>query len=316
MIRRGLAAVALLYAALPATAGVPDPSYRDLTQAFASFADRTAGLPDADRATRFIAEVAPLFPDFYKPQDGETPEKYSSRLLVALKDFPAIRARYLAAQAAFPATYAAGLAHMRQAFADFRAPDETVFLHSLGELDGGTRRFHKRNVMLFGADGIARYHDLEALGPFFDHELFHVEHARVFADCEAVWCGLWQEGLATYVAARLNPGIDDRLLMLETPQPIRATVDAHWREALCLLAAKKEATTRADYGLFFFGNANGTIFPPRFGYYLGLRLAERAGTTTSLDALAHLRQPDAKALVDTTIADMVRDAGGCAAPTL
>lgn len=306
-MRRLLAALAALALTLPASAA----PYTSLTRQFADFADRTATLPDAARLEAFGREIAPLFPDFYVPQEGEAVDRYRTRVLVALKDFPTIRARYEAAEAAFPAAFTAGIEHFRRTFPDFRPPEHIVFLHSLGQLDGGTRTLHSRYYLLFGADGIARYHDADGIGVLFDHELFHVEHARTFGDCDPVWCGLWQEGLATYASAVMNPGATDRQMMLEAPSPIRGPTDAHWREALCLLSAKRNSTEKTDYGLFFFANANGTIFPPRFGYYLGYRLAERAGKIHSLPEMAHMNHAEAQKLVEVTLNAMIDDVGGC-----
>lgn len=309
-MRALLAMAAVLTAAAPVAPATP---YLSLTRQFADFADRTAAMPDDARIAAFGREIAPLFPDFYVPQQSEAADRYRGRVLDALKGFPAIRARYEAAEAAFPAAFTAGIAHFKQAFPDFRPPDAIVFLHSMGELDGGTRTFRKRLYLLFGADVIARYHDPDSIGALFDHELFHVEHARSFADCQPVWCGLWQEGLAVYAAATMNPGASDRILLLEAPKPIRGPTDAHWRDALCLLAAKRNSTAQADYGLFFFANANGTVFPSRFGYYLGYRLAERAGKTHSLQEMAHFDHAHAHTLVEATLAEMIAEAGGCAA---
>lgn len=298
--------------ALVASAASAAP-YRSLTRAFASFAEQTATLPDDQRLARFGKEVAARFPAFYVPADGEGVAQYRARVLKALREFPAIKTRYEAAEAAFPQAYAAGVAHFRTAFPDFRAPANVVILHSLGQLDGGTRTLGGKHYLLFGADGIARYHEPDSIGVLFDHELFHVEHARAFSDCDPVWCGLWQEGLATYASLAMNPGANDRQLMLDLPKPIRGSVDAQWKAALCLLRAKLESTSRADYGLFFFANANGSSFPSRFGYYLGLRIAEQAAAKHSLQEMARMDHSAAHALVGRSLDGMVADAGGCAA---
>src|SRR5690606_38120584 len=129
--------------------------------------------------------------------------------------------------------YASAVAHFREFFPDSTAALPTYFLHSLGEMDGGTREIGGKAVMIFGADGIAMYHTPDTIGPFFGHELFHVEHGVYFPECQPVWCALWTEGLATAAAEKMNPGIGPQALMLETPRPIAPTVDPNWQLALC-----------------------------------------------------------------------------------
>ena len=79
---------------------------------------------------------------------------------------------------------------------------------------------------MFGADVIARVHGDRDVRPFFHHELFHLLHGRTFSDCGALWCALWNEGLATFVAHRLNPAASDDQLLLTQPVPLRAAVEA------------------------------------------------------------------------------------------
>ena len=83
--------------------------------------------------------------------------------------------------------------------------------------DGGSDYVGGQKVMLFGADVIAKIHNDESLQPFLEHELFHLEHARHFADCDQLWCPLWQEGLATYAASAMTPGASDHQLLLDQP---------------------------------------------------------------------------------------------------
>src|SRR6187455_2405540 len=129
-------------------------------------------------------------------------------------------------------------------------------LHSLGEMDGGIREFGGKNYLIFGADVIARMHDAHTLTPFLDHELFHVEHVRYFPECGAVWCALWIEGLATYAAKVMNPGADDQQLLLTSPEPIRAAVDARWPAALCFTRKKLFSGESADMEALFVGGAD------------------------------------------------------------
>jgi hypothetical protein len=167
-------------------------------------------------------------------------------------------------------------------------------LNSLGEMDGGTRQLSGKVVAIFGADVIARIHDAATITPFLDHELFHFYHASYFPDCDALWCSLWQEGLAVYVASKMNPGVDDRGLLLTIPRPIRPEVDAKLAEAICFTRANFDSTDQGDYNAFFTGGAGGAIFPPRFGYYVGLRIAQAVGKKRSLQQLAKMPAPEVR----------------------
>jgi hypothetical protein len=303
---------ALLLAACATTQpGAARPPYTDLSQAFVEFYDRTQALDEAARVASFKADVAPLYPAFYSTRGRRTEEQQDRLILLNIQRFPEIRDKYLEAQRAFPAAYARAIAHFRRFFPDSTAALPTYFLHSLGEMDGGTREIDGQMVMIFGADGIARYHTPESIGPFFDHELFHVEHGAYFRECEPVWCALWIEGLATAAAEAMNPGIDQAGLMLATPRPIQPEIDADWRNALCTMRAKLDSTSPGDYGAIFMEGTGKREYPPRWGYYVGFRLAQRLLRDHSLAELAHLPPPQAEPLVKGELEAMIGEAASC-----
>jgi hypothetical protein len=311
-IRFLLAAFALSTLATPGAAqrhATPAPApLISLTGEFERFADATVAVPDADRLAQFKARFAALFPGFYTPR-GRDPVKYDAQLLAALRGFPAIRGKYDAAAAGFATAFAGASTRYRRFFPDFRVTIPVYLVHSLGEMDGGTREIAGKTVAVFGADVIAQIHDATTIGPFLDHELFHIYHARFFPDCDALWCSLWEEGLAVYVASQLNPGSNDRQLLLTIPRPIRPEVDAHLADAICLTRAKLDSNESADYQQFFqFGNATSASFPPRFGYYVGYRIAQKLGETHSLQALARLSPGQVHPLM---LAAMKELAPGC-----
>src|SRR5689334_8592736 len=212
-------------------------SYIDLTARFAQFVDETSGVEKSARVALFHTEMDPLIPGFYVPRFGTTQSQYDASIARALENFGELRKRYEKVQRDFPAAFDAGIQHFRKVFPGF-TPDVPVYLlHSIGEMDGGTRELHGRIHLIFGADVIARIHEQRDLPAFLDHELFHVENGKYFADCDQVWCVLWAEGLATYAAKVMNPGADDQQLLLTSPKPIRAAVDANWPAALCFTRA-------------------------------------------------------------------------------
>lgn len=291
----------LVLAAAPAQA--QEAGFVSLLGRFDEVAQSTRGLPDAERVARFHAAMDPALPDFYKPSP-ERAQAVDKTILANLAAYPERRAAILAAGAGMQRAYASAGARFRGFFPDYRATTPVYVLHSLGRMDGGTRTIAGHTALIFGADVIARIHDASSLGPFLDHELFHTYHEPYFAECDAVWCGLWTEGLATYVAWRLNPDADDRALLLNSPAPIRGAVDARFAEAACLALAKIDATAEADRGGFFYGNAPFAGWPARMGYYLGMRVAEQVGKGASLVTLAKMPPAQVRPRIEAALREM------------
>lgn len=307
------AATALGFSAAPAREA-QTPPFTSLTGDFAAFYDETPEMPETERVAAFRARFNALFSGFYEPR-YDNADRYDGQVARALKGFPGIRMRYDAVSSRFPEIFASGIAHFRATFPDFK-PDIPIYLvHSLGEMDGGTRTIRGRNVMVFGADVIAAIHGDATIGPFFDHELFHIYHARHYPDCDEMRCALWQEGLATYAAGAMNRTTDPAMLMLTLPAPIIPEVDANKAGALCYMQARLGSTNPADYRLMFNGGSRAATdpFPKRFGYYVGYLVASEAARTMSLARLAKLGRAPANAVVDRSLKALIARAGGCPA---
>ncbi|PTS84194.1 hypothetical protein DBR17_08185 [Sphingomonas sp. HMWF008] len=304
--------LALLAAALGVASSAPDASAPkaaasakagtliDLTPDFAEIADQTASLSDAERVAAFHARFDPLLPGYFNGK-GERQPRFDVTALRYLQSWPRQRARITQTAAAFGDAFARGQAHFRAAFPDYTLTVPVYLVHAIGQQDGGTRTIGGRTVLFFGADVIAALHDETTIGPFLDHELFHIYHERYFSGCTVLWCSLWREGLATYAASQLNPGVGDRALLLTQPQPIRPKVEPRLAEAMCGLRARLESSRREDYAPFFlFGPAKGP-FPSRYGYFLGYLLAAKIGATMPLQALAKLPPDKVKPLLAAAI---------------
>lgn len=286
-------------AAQTAPGAAPFTSYAD---DFDRFATETSAMPEAERVKLFRTRFNALFPGFYEPRNGLNDAQYDIRVAKALREYPALRDKYRAAAAAFGRAYADGIAHFSVAFPDFHPTVPIYLVHSLGEMDGGGRTLRGREVMVFGADVIARIHDAKSIGPFFDHELFHIYHGQYFADCGALWCSLWIEGLAVYTAVRMNPGADDAGLLLTQPRPIRPEVEAKLGEIVCFTKARFASKDEADIRAFFMGGSGATTqYPPRFGYYLGYRLAQAIGAQHDLAALAKMPSAEVRPLLQEAL---------------
>ncbi len=302
-------ALCLAISAVAAGQAMPAPAEEtvrlvDLTDEFDAFWERSQGQTPIERAASLRAEFASLIPGFYGPARFSLADSavYDIRIGTLLQDYPAQRDGVREVSLSFAALFAAARRSFEAEFGGFRRPQTVYLVHSLGEMDGGTRQLPGGLFLIFGADVMARLHLSHRIQPFFHHELFHLHHADAFADCgETVWCDLWQEGLATHVAARLNPGATDSELLLEVPEPIRAPVEANRAEAVCAVRARLDSGGRADrQALFSFRRMNERL-PPRFGYYVGYLVAAELGRTRSLRALARLRPARARPLIEAAL---------------
>jgi hypothetical protein len=174
----------------------------------------------------------------------------------------------------------------------------------MGELDGGTRALEGKSTLLFGADVIAEVHSGQSLNAFFYHELFHLYHETKVTSCMAVWCALWEEGLATYVSSRLDPGASDDELVLNLPKPIRPAVEADRQRAVCAVVRRLNSTTEEDFSALFQGDDRLPGFPSRMGYYIGYLVAADIGRTHALHDMAELSLVQARPLIDAALARM------------
>ncbi len=275
----------------------------DLTGEVARAWDETAALPDSERVAAFKAHFAPILPGLYSHERFRLaePGPYDERLLKGLKAYPQERAGIEEVSRRFAAMLAPARAGFEREFGPMRGYPPIYLVDSFGEFDGGTRTLPGGGFLMFGADMIAKLHLGHDIRPFFNHELFHLYHARTFPECEQLWCGLWQEGLAVYVAAGLNPGATDAELLLTEPEPLRAAVERNRREAICTVLARRDSTQASDSRALFSSGRLNERLPPRFGYYVGYLVAAEAGRTRSLRQLAALTPEQARPLVEASL---------------
>ena len=288
--------------------------YRSLTRDFAKFQDATRAMSEKERVALFRQRFGELFPGFYAPSSGQSDAQFDRTVAASLNGFDAVRAGYEEVERQFPVAYAAGIRHFRAQFPGFKPVLPVWFVHSLGRMDGGTRTYNGKTYMIFGADVIAKIHADGTIGPFLDHELFHVENGQWFKDCEpdtTIWCSLWQEGGAVYATSVMNPGADDHTLMLDLPKPIRASVDAQWPLGLCTLKRDLDKSDQATYASYFMGGGSDQAFPKRWGYYVGYRLMQRVGRRHSLAEIDRMDHAAAHAEIDRELTAMIAEAGGC-----
>jgi hypothetical protein len=272
----------------------------DLTARFDQVATATAALDDAARVAAFEQAMSGVAGNFYAR--ARRPGRYTERVLANLKAYPEKRTAILAVGRDFQRLMGPARISFERVLGPVRSAQPVYLVHSLGEMDGGTRDIDGKDTLIFGADVISRIHAGTDMTPFFHHELFHVQHEAGFGGCKPLWCSLWEEGLATYVAGTLNPAAGDAALLLNIPAPIRPAVDVDRTAAVCAVVPLLDSTAPDDYASLFHGNAKLDGFPARMGYYIGYLVAAELGRTRSLRALAALRPAEARPLIDQALA--------------
>ncbi len=296
MIRRFLLAIAAFAAGSALAAPL-----RNIAPDFATAFDATAQLPMPERVAAMKKSMQALYPEFY---GRFTPEEQDRRMQAAIEGFPAIRASYMDKAEEFGGAMRQHMATFNKYFPRFRNEVPTALVHSLGEMNGGTRGLgpNGEQHLVFGADVLARLDPDGNAAPLFHHELFHVLHRQSFA-CEenAMWSNLWKEGLAVYVSDVMNPGANAKELLLDyprgMPEATRAQLPVAWKQ----LASVLDETDQAMYAELFLMAGKSTALPVRRGYYLGYLVAREAGKTRNLASLAALDCKQTRALVESTI---------------
>jgi hypothetical protein len=305
-----MAAVALFIAACATTTTTPRSSALglvDLTDDFARIYDRDSARPDSERVGRFKTEFATLLPGFYDEQRLKAPaSKFHEHVLRGFKAFPEQREGIARVSREFAGLLAPAQRSFEDEFGPLTGYPPVYLVNSLSEFDGGTRDLPEGTRLMFGADVIQRLYKTTPIQPFFHHELFHMLHNRTFEECEQLWCSLWAEGLAVYVARKLNPEASDEALLLSFPKPLGPAVEANKAEAVCAVVKRLNSEDEADYKPLFNAGGSGLTadLPPRFAYYVGFLVAQDLGRTHSLKQLAAMGQQEVRPLLEQSLRRM------------
>lgn len=189
------------------------------------------------------------------------------------------------------------------AFPGFNSEVTVVYLPSFMHFDGQTTQLRDgRLALLFGVDGIVRFHGEDAdLAVLFSHELFHAYHNQVNPQLfkqQALYVRVWEEGLASYVSAQLNPGATEAVVMLDgkLAQADPGMVPDIARRFLL----KFDSTSDDDSAQFLNAGYQGDL-PARSGYLLGYRVCQELGKKYDLQALARLGGDDLRRQIRETV---------------
>ena len=302
-------ALAGILAASSATARPPSQGLQfvDYTDEFAKVWQESSPLPDDQRVTAFRAAFAKILPGFYEPErvkDFIKPQRYNELILTGLKQYPEKHEGIARVSREFSGLVGPAQREFEATFGPMTGYPTVLIVNSFGEFDGGTRELADGMHLMYGADMIAQLYQTKPIKPFVQHELFHLLHGRTFNDCEAVACNLWQEGLATYVSATLNPGADDAALGLTMPAPIRPAVEANRKAAICAVRERLESDKPDDYAPLFYGNRKLDGFPARMGYYIGYIVAQDIGRTHDLKEMAAMTPDEVRPLIVQSLDSM------------
>lgn len=279
-----------------------------LAQDFVNFWDASQSLPMEQRVSTFKRDLATRFPEFYadaRYPDPERRQAHDKHIARAIQEFPEIREGYLSKARDFQNALTGNILSFKKSFPDFQMTLPIYLLHSLGEMDGGTRDLNQEIYFIFGVDGMLRYHQTNNDSAFFHHELFHIYHLQAMRDCPqpGLWGNLWTEGLAVYVSQVLNPSASPDELLLDFPTGSYAATVAKLPESFAHLETKiLESENEQLYAaLFTAAGKDDSGLPARRGYYLGYLVARELGKTHSLTELAKMSCSDARKEVIATV---------------
>ncbi|AVR94624.1 hypothetical protein [Pseudoduganella armeniaca] len=291
----------LLVAAAAQAAG---PKVNDLSIAFDEFYGRTEFMSLPARVDEFRRSVGARFPQFYGDERIQfSHAEQDERIGAAIVRYPAMRDGYLRKARTFGAQLSGYVTAFQARFPDYRYDGEIWLLHSLGEMDGGTRTLAGKAYLIFGADGLARFHAGGDDGAFFHHELFHTYHEPALAACadSVVWKSLWTEGLAVYTSQQMHPEANDKELLTDFPAGTVAKTKAVLPAAWAQLDKVLDSTDPQVNASLFQLSSRDKSLPQRRGYYLGYLVAQEAAKTRDVAELAKLGCGPARELVTATV---------------
>ena len=277
----------------------------DLTEEFADVQAANGFKSPPEQAKAVRAHFAKRLPGFYEPaRFGSDAPKYELMFAKNVASFPKVRDKTAEAAARFKAMFPAAVQSFEATFGPVPYSRPVYLVVSLGEFDGATRSLPQGEVLLFGADMIAQYHAKNDVTPFFHHELFHIYHSPRFDNCNKLWCSLWNEGLATHVAATLNPGATDPELLLTIPEPIRPEIEKDPKPAICATWQRLDSEMSEDRMALFSFQRLGPGIPPRAGYLIGQWVAADLGKTRNLKELAEMNGEPLRAEIEASLRRM------------
>lgn len=165
-----------------------------------------------------------------------------------------------------------------------------------GAINGAAYFANGTTRLVLGPDTIAKDgpFTLVAIKVLIDHELFHVYHSQASggafgpqaSDERPLYNSIWSEGLASFVAGRLNQeaSLETVLANATLAHAVNAKLGAIARDLLPRLGS----TSDADYARYCQGGTTDPLVPARAGYYIGYLFAQDLSRRMTLDQMARL----------------------------
>ena len=277
----------------------------DSTPDFVKFWEGSKDLSLEERAKRFQEEITPNLPDgILEILKGSIEVDYIKKSLQAHE---AYHDKFMDFYVTFHEDFYDALNVFLKFFPDFKKDFRVYIIHSLGEMDGGTRFINGGLSLVLGLDCIAKYHDKAGIHPFIHHELFHIYHQQFFKENNVFWRRLWAEGLATYVAEKLNPSATHKDIMLDFPKGLinacKADMKILWQEVQRLLLS----TNSADYKRYFLMSSQDKKTPKRAGYYLGYLIAHNLALKFSMSELIQMDEKEIFSSIQKAISSFINE---------
>lgn len=170
------------------------PTIKNFAPDFLTYWDSVKDKSSQEKLAAFKRQVIPPYKCFYKfkfekwKKKGQNPDEEIMKEILA---FPKIEDRFRKTTAAITGDIDRNLRTFMSRFPDMRGDFKIYILHSLGEMDGGSRNFDDEFKLIFGVDGMAKYHNGKTEVPFFHHELFHVYHEQKGFNTPNIYTSLW-----------------------------------------------------------------------------------------------------------------------------
>jgi hypothetical protein len=320
MLRRELLAIigsSIAAAKWGAIAAVQRPPFRviDAMPAFWRFWDTTIKESTDKRVRAFFEGVVAAYPDLFRHgmiasgslTDLEDVPEAQARVAKYLQEvtplIPTMRKISTIIRSNFPRY----VQEFSTKFSDYAPTTPVFFSVSLFGFSGGLLVSGENTGLYFGVDELARsYGSTKNLKVILQHEMFHQYHYQIapeISENRAAWAYMWEEGLATYVSQRLNPGATaDQVLVL--PDRLSELAGPHLPYLIERLRTHAESTNPNDYLDLFSIEQTSSAIPARSGYFVGYLVAQKLAETRSLIELVHLQGAELKRAVLSGLAEL------------
>lgn len=280
---------------------------------FLRWFDNASGLSDELKITSFMNEVYavdPAYYDFKSKSLEKNDEDIHKRILSIFDEFSLIRDKFIIFYNNLMNNLDRGLSLLNDTFPDFVIDIPFHICHSLGECDGGTRKLAGQECMILGLDVMAKVHTFDNEIPFIQHELFHIYHLQLYKPSnnspyneDALYNGLWLEGLATYISFILNPSASYAELLLDIPKDLVVDTTKDLKSICQALLDNFYSIDPDQYKKFFLFSSS--PFPSRCGYYIGFLVVKAISSYTPFMTMIHFSEQDFIPLLEKELKNFI-----------